>query len=413
MTHEEQMLNLLLDKYERSGHCLPGKASNRRIMLDMAKGDYPGYRENDPCTADINRAVEALESEGLVSASWRRGYENWLYGKVCLNLGNLNNAHRKAGRKPLPRLADSMSNIVNLALSQMQTAWKIMFLSDEAERLKSNYRTSRLLPKDISQVEAIIKVLLYTEHGPELMRVISANCFRDSKYLELNIKSQLVSIAKVYEPELIAYRASGDELLTQNVVLQQLGILTHPEIFEFCGNVRLMFPEEEISAEAFASGFCFQSENLRNLIGLEMPQIRKLMFVENRTNYRHLVMQGAPEDTLLICHGGFYSPVKRKFFSMLSDGLQSYADAFFWGDIDLGGFLMFTRLKKSFFPKLIPWKMDLEDFITYKDCGVIRTETYLDLLRKKLHEEQFDPCFFQVASAILEAGVTVEQEAML
>ena len=58
MAYEVEILNLLLDRYERSGHYLPGKESNRRIMLNLSKGEIEGYRENDPDVTAINHAIE-------------------------------------------------------------------------------------------------------------------------------------------------------------------------------------------------------------------------------------------------------------------------------------------------------------------------------------------------------------------
>ena len=413
MTHELKILNMLLDRYERSGHCLPGKESNRRIMLNLTGGEYKEYRENDPSIAEINHSIKSLESEGLIAPYWREGYEDWLYGRISLNLNSLEKAYSKAGRKPLSETADILLNIIQRALIQIATTWKLRFLKDESARLQNSLRTSRLLPKDTAQVEAITKVLQYTEKGPELMRVISTNCFQDSKYLEQNLLSNLVSIAKAYEPDLVANQALDDELLTQNVVLEQLGILTYPEIFEFCGNAILIFSEGSVNTGVFENGFCLQSENLHNLAGVDISGIQNLYFIENRTNYRYIVRHGIQEDTLVFYHGGFYSPMKLMLFNMISKSAGPNTNFYFWGDIDLGGFLMYTRLKKNIFAELRPWKMGLEDYEAYKSQGVMRSESYIELLRIRTDDKQFDPCFFPVSNAILESKTTVEQEVML
>jgi hypothetical protein len=222
----------------------------------------------------------------------------------------------------------------------------------------------------------------------------------------------LTSITKAYESELLAYRAMGDEHMTQAVVLGQLGILTFPEIFEFCGDIRLGFSGGYIATGAFHSGFCLQSENLRELRNIDAPGIKTMLFVENRTNYRWLVMQGVSKDTLLVYHGGFYSPAKRRLFELLSTGAPTAA-VLFWGDIDLGGFLMFTRLKNELFPALTAWKMGMEEYASYQSYGVTRSTGYLNSLRGKLEKAAFDAAFFPVARVILESGVTVEQEIML
>ena len=266
---------------------------------------------------------------------------------------------------------------------------------------------------DETVVESIVKVLKYTEKGPELMRVISANCFNDSKYLEQNTASHLSSIAKAYEPDLVAYHTLDDERLAQSVVLEQIGILTYPEILEFCGSVRLSFGNSIMSTDVFRNGFCIQSENFRFLTGADISDIRTLIFIENRTNYRQYILRGAAPDTLVIYHGGFYSPAKGRLFNILSEGASPTARTLFWGDIDLGGFLMFTRLKREFFPNLAAWRMGSEDFEKHKAFGLKRSSTYLELIRKKMRDDQFDAIFYPVAQLILQSGVTIEQELML
>jgi len=101
---------------------------------------------------------------------------------------------------------------------------------------------------------------------------------------------------------------------------------------------------------------------------------KSILFIENRTNYRHHILKGFEDDTLVVYHGGFYSPTKRILFCLLSESLAPGADSFFWGDIDLGGFLMFSRLKKEIFPDLVPWRMGCEDFEKYKEHGVVRQQ---------------------------------------
>jgi len=266
---------------------------------------------------------------------------------------------------------------------------------------------------NVTLIEAIVKVLQYAEKGPELMRVISVNCFQDSKYLEQNILSHIISIAKAYEPELVAFRFLGDEHLTKSVVLEQIGILPYPEIIEFCGNVSLSFQNATVNTGLFQNGFCILSENLRFLTGVDVSSIKKILFIENRTNYRHTILHGICNDTLVVFHGGFYSPAKRRFFSLISEKIIPASQIMFWGDIDLGGFLMFTKLKRGFFPNLTPWKMSIEDFNEYRSHGTRRTSDYIKLLNSKMNEEQFDPCFMPVALAITEAEVTIEQEIMI
>lgn len=413
MGHDVAILNLLLDRYERSGHCLPGKQSNKRIALTMRPKEYAAYKDNDPDVQEINSAVLSMANEGLVSFAWRKGYENWLLDKVYLELDRLSDAYARVNRIPLAVTAQTLRQLIQSAQEQITTPWKCQFLSDEYTRLCEKLHTSQLLPQDTLLTEAILKVLAYTEQGPELMRVISTNCFRNSKYLEKNLVSKLVSIAKAYEPELMKYRAMEEDVLSNNEVLKQIGILTYPEIYEMHGGISLVLEKATIDTGAFGGGFCLQSENVDSLLKLQLGGIKTILFVENRTNYRRLVLNGGMEDTLIVFHGGFYSQTKRRFLRMIADNLSASTEVKFWGDIDLGGFLMFTRLKRDLFPELVPYRMDREEYEICKAFGIERSSTYLDLLRQRMEDESFDPIFNSVAEAIIINERTIEQEIML
>ena len=413
MKHDDAILDLLLDRYERSGHCLPGKQSDKRVMLAMSAKSYPPYKNNSPETQNINAAVMGLETEGLVSYSWRKGYESWLLDKVYLNLDRLPAAYARIRRTPLAQTAQALQQLIMDAQSRITTPWKLAFLRDEHQRLSEKLRPSQLLPQEPAIAEAILRVLAYTEQGSELIRIISTNCFRDSKYLEQHLESKLVSIARAYEPELTKHRAMEEDVLSKNEVLKQIGILTYPEIFEMHGNIYLTLENTDLLIGAFQHGFCLQSENAELLQGISLDEIQRIVFVENRTNYRHMVMSGGSQDTLIVYHGGFYSQAKRRFFQLLADSLPDGTAVQFWGDIDLGGFAMFTRLKRDLFPTLEPYRMGLDDYEAYRKHGLVRSSTYLESVGKQMTEGTFDPIFHPVARAIIHNGQTVEQEIML
>lgn len=74
---------------------------------------------------------------------------------------------------------------------------------------------------------------------------------------------------------------------------------------------------------------------------------------------------------------------------------------------------MFTRLKQSVFPDPVPHRMGLKDYRMYQRCGLKRGPAYLVSMQKHLESGAFDPVFNPVTHAILEDGVTIEQEIML
>ena len=83
----------------------------------------------------------------------------------------------------------------------------------------------------------------------------------------------------------------------------------------------------------------------------------------------------------------------------------------FWADIDLGGFLMFDRLKKLL-PDLQPYKMSVNDYNRYKEFGLKHSETYCKKLAVIKNENRFS-VFVEVIELILSNEKTIEQEVML
>ena len=116
-------------------------------------------------------------------------------------------------------------------------------------------------------------------------------------------------------------------------------------------------------------------------------------------------------DALAMYHGGFLSPQKRKLVSKLAAAARENTPVFFWADIDLGGFQMFTHLQQLI-PRLRPMRMSGEDVALHWQNGLRRSEDYLERLRQAQSENRY-PMFDGAIQEILKRGVTVEQEVFL
>lgn len=158
-------------------------------------------------------------------------------------------------------------------------------------------------------------------------------------------------------------------------------------------------------------GACITSDNLSEIIRVELSGIGRIMFIENKTNYTEYCLNSRRKDELVVYHGGLYSPAKGEFFRLISKALND-EQVFYWGDIDMGGFNMFCRLKENIFPALLPYNMDRQSFNQYKGKGLPRNPLYLEKIAKLKGNERY-ALFSDVIELILESGVTVEQEAFI
>lgn len=415
MKAEKLLLERLVDAYERSGHLMPGKTSQRRVQLRMGGKDFPEYDVREAESMEtVHAGVQELTRRGWLTFDWRKGYNGQLLEKVYLNLDALPQIYSYLGRQPKADRAAELQALLRETLPRLQTEWKRQWVADELARLQATLKPSRLLDMPWEQAEALVKVLCYCEDQSAPERVISVACFHDSKYLERMLEAPLVSIARKYEPELAAFARAdgGEEPLTSSQVLAQIGILKAPEILEFCGPVTFRLQGSLIHADAFDRGFCINGDAAAKAEGFDLTWVKRILFIENKTNYQQFVLHYTAEDTLLVYHGGFYSPAKGCLLKKLCAAAGAETRFDFWGDIDLGGFAMYERLRRNITPALQPWHMGESDFLNYKKEGLQRTPVYLDKVRAFVEQTSKTP-FKEVAECIIETGVTIEQESML
>jgi len=149
-----------------------------------------------------------------------------------------------------------------------------------------------------------------------------------------------------------------------------------------------------------------------DILKICFENINEVFFIENRTNYRQMILNGIQRNTVIIHHGGFYSPLKGELFRKLFENAHREIKFYFWGDIDLGGFNMYDRLKQNIVLSLMPYRMDKQSFLAGKHLGEKRNHEYLHKImkyQKQCNHHMFD----EVIQCILAAEVTVEQECLL
>ena len=143
--------------------------------------------------------------------------------------------------------------------------------------------------------------------------------------------------------------------------------------------------------------------------------MERVLFIENLANYLWYLKKRSPSE-LVIWHGGFYSPLRGRWFRKIYEAGKRAGSAisyFHWSDIDLGGFRIFARLKRNIVPELKPYRMDTETLRSSRDralplCG----ESY----RRKLEALLGDPeyrIFHSLIEEMLRSGLRLEQEQLL
>ena len=84
-----------------------------------------------------------------------------------------------------------------------------------------------------------------------------------------------------------------------------------------------------------------------------------------------------------------------------------------WGDIDVGGFRMFVRLKGQIVPELMPYRMDRASLEAYRGQAMeITSAAYLKTLERMEDSPEYE-MFHEVISLMRRERIRLEQEQMI
>ena len=411
MSERSIILNRLLDKYENSKHLSEPGTSLRRIMLRVVKKEFPEYDYEDAAIRDAyNAAALELESQQLVHLEWVKGRP--LLSAIVLNLNQVMWGYDLAGRVHPRVRATHVASLVSDSLEGVVVPWIAAWRDEICTEAQEHMEVPSFCKDD----DYLLKALLYSFQeyaalsGSITMRAFSSKCFHDTKYFERNVRETFLRIARKYDTGLA--QSCEESELGEREQLAFLGIYARPELYELAGNCTIQTHQGNIYIGAAAPhGLALPSTLVDTIAGIDLRSIQCVTFIENKTNYdEYLISERQPEE-LVIFHGGFLSPQKRKLFALIGDAASASIKVQFWADIDMGGFRMFEHLQ-SLIPHLQPMRMSGNFVEKYHQNGLARPEKYLSKLKTDMQDGAY-PLFVDAINEILKYGVTIEQEIFL
>lgn len=414
MNPQAVILNRLLDKYENSKHLYEPGASRRRVLLQAGKKTFPEYDYEQPEVRDaFNQAARELEARGLISLQWVKGREVIERFFLQLDEDALLTAYRMVERLHPRERALQMIEIVQSALADCQTPWIAHWRDEVCAAAQNRFQVPGLCREDFQGLHDLLQVLRCCDGMVEdgiTMRALSVRCFQDSKHFERHVRDEFLRLAERYHAEL--RELSAQEGVGIREKLAVLGIYARPELYELAGNCTIQTERGSINlGAAEPNGLALPSSSVSLIQSWDLRSITTLTFIENKTNYdEYLLTEKAPGE-LVFYHGGFLSPQKTRLIELLAASTSASAEVRFWGDIDLGGFQMFERLRRII-PSLMPMRMGAEEVERYHTHGLGRSEEYCQRLREALTAGEF-PMFEASIRSILKHRVTIEQEVFL
>ena len=412
MNYKEVILNALLDKYEKSKSYL--NDVNRRIII-KAENIKQYHVENYDDKIVFHNIVKELKKKKLVDFSWIKYEEDNSLNEIWLIKENIDVAYNEIDRDNPKQAYQEI--LLYLQKTMFKEQWIVKFCDEMKEYMLKRQKENPLLPKNKAKgiliaLQEIDNMQLSRDANNILKRTFSMKCYHDSKYFEKNIESILTKIIKRYYINTDSENIL--EEISDNDVLAQIGIVKYPEVIEFCGNMKCEIDGVKLTFSSKTKGSYINAYTIQNMNHIELLNTRKIVFVENKANYIDYI-ENKEDDEFVIYHGGFYSPIKGKFFEKIYNASNEGKDKYIyyhWSDIDIGGFKIYARLRDNIIPELLPYKMDKNTLIENKIYWNSFDDKYRELL-KKLKQENKYSIFFEVIDYMLENNIRLEQESII
>ncbi len=444
MNYEQELLNRLMDKYEKSKAFLTG-VFTRKIALTAAQEDWIQRRmENMEEKRLFFAVLKDLKESGLIDYSWERFEQGNLVDKIWLvpDEAAVRACYKRLGRRPAREEAKALAELIREYRRQLPPENSLSrFLADYEEELRAKGQIRQYFTHEPELNENILKCLIFMEQnqGEQMERLMSSALYGDSKYFERHVKSRAVVILRALKRR-EQEDGISDSMPEDDELLLEKGVVRWPEILEFTGRLRVALDDGNvIDYGPQIRGAYINSETVKHAVSVEAEGIRKVLFIENKANYVWYISQNHSRDELVIYHGGCYSPMKGRWFRMVHEGCRRQAltadflagedsraedasqaaehfpmvEYFHWGDIDVGGFRMFVRLKGQIVPDLMPYRMDRASLEAYRGQAMeITSAAYLKTLERMEDSPEYE-MFHEVISLMRRERIRLEQEQMI
>ena len=340
----------------------------------------------------------------------------WVKGRpvlsaVVLRLDRIMPCYAAAERVHPRVRAKQVTDAVRAGLGGTAVPWIAAWRDDVCKSADEEMKVPAFCKKDT----AILRDLLcaFREYaalsGSITMRAFSSRCFSDTKYFERNVRDLFLTIARKYDTELAL--ACDENKLGEREQLAYLGVYARPELYELAGNCTIRTNQGSICIGAAPYGLAIPGTLVDFITEIDLAAIRCITFIENKTNYDAYVLSEKQPEELVVYHGGFLSPQKKRLVTLIAHAASETTTIRFWADIDVGGFRMFRHLQELI-PSLMPMRMSGEFVDSFHEHGLARSEAYLSSLRIDMENGKY-PLFRDAIERILNYGVTIEQETFL
>ena len=384
--YKEIILNLLLDKYERSKSFTGDNKVEQRFSVKIATlfPKYGDEAEYDLFNA-LNEAVIALSEMDFVSFQCKK---NGVIENVSLKFTRLYDAYAYLTRTPK---AETNRNLIGL-LEQYDGKNDLLtrFCTVQKERIAKN-KKAEYFDGDIAEYEKLLKAvsMIFDVAEETFIRDFSIRVFGDSKSFEA-IKGKVKRL-------LFQYGDFPDE----ETVLEDLNIVKNPGHIYMKGSALIQISGQTIDLSKLNGDIAISSALLPDIERIIVTG-KRVLTIENLTSFHAF----SEKDTFAVYLGGYHNTHRRRFIQQLFKDNPT-AIYYHFGDIDAGGFYILLHLRNKTGVPFSPYHMDIPTLQQYRDYTKPLTESDVKRLKKLADTE-----FSDTISYMLTNNCKLEQEAM-
>lgn len=384
--YKEIILNLLLDKYERSKSFTGDNKVEQRFSVKIATlfPKYGDEAEYDLFNA-LNEAVFALSEMDFVSFQCKK---NGVIENASLKFTRLYDAYAYLTRTPK---AETNRKLIDL-LEQYDGKNDLLtrFCTVQKERIAKN-KKAEYFDGDIAEYEKLLKAvgMIFDVAEETFIRDFSVRVFGDSKSFE-EIKGKVKRL-------LFQYGDFPDE----ETVLEDLNIVKNPGHIYMKGSALIQISGQTIDLSKLNGDVAISSALLPDVEKITVTG-KKIMSIENLTSFHAF----SEKDTFAVYLGGYHNTHRRRFIQQLFKDNPTAA-YYHFGDIDAGGFYILLHLRNKTGVPFLPYHMDISTLQQYCDYTKQLTENDVKRLKKLADTE-----FSDTINYMLTNNCKLEQEAM-
>ena len=394
MDYSKDILNSLVDMYERREGYIKEPSSLRAIQIDIKK-TYPAYvdRYDHNAYKDINATIEKLISEGVIISKLE---STGVYSNVRLNIDRISDCYKRLNRKSIPEQCEYIKQILSLfendnyrLLNNIISDWMNLAVNYRKLPYDLKYDGKRL--KDVLTIlEAVFKI-----EQESYIRNFSTAVFKDSKRFQKEFKSCIESILFDYT----------DDPIEKDKILEYYNLYENPTYVYIKGDMVISFDNSTIYANELPDGIALSNASLKRIKNIKVLA-KAIITVENLTTYH----DENKKEAVYIYLGGYHNKSKKELLEKIYKD-NRFCEYLHEGDIDIYGFLILENLKERTGIPFKPLLMDVNTLKRFYEAGIYKELNISDIRMIEKNRENLKE-YSEVLDFMLLNNCKVEQESL-